>query len=66
MFTLLDHLLENWASADEMRLFAERCEHHEVGQRTPLCNLWLELLHKHDLDVGNFGSSQQDMKLLGT
>ena len=41
-------------------------QHHEVGQGTPLCNLWLELLHKHDLDVGNFGSSQQDMKLLGT
>jgi hypothetical protein len=25
---------------------------------TPLCNLWLELLHKHDIDAGQFGSSQ--------
>ena len=31
---------------------------------TPLCNLYLELLHKHDLDPGRFGSSEQDMGLL--
>lgn len=32
--------------------------------RTPLCNLYLELLHKHNIDVGSFGSSQHDMGLL--
>ena len=31
---------------------------------TPLCNLYLELLHKHDLDAGSFGSSVADMGLL--
>jgi len=31
---------------------------------TPLCNLYLELLHKHNIDVGSFGSSQEDMGLL--
>ena len=30
----------------------------------PLCNLWLELLHKHNIDVGAFGSSNQDTNLL--
>lgn len=33
-------------------------------QATPLCNLYLELLHKHDVDTGKFGSSQKDMGLL--
>ena len=33
-------------------------------QATPLCNLYLELLHKHDVDTGKFGSSQKDMRLL--
>jgi hypothetical protein len=33
-------------------------------QATPLCNLYLELLHKHDIDTGKFGSSQEDMGLL--
>lgn len=31
---------------------------------TPLCNLYLELLHEHGVDVPSFGSSQQDMRLL--
>ena len=31
---------------------------------TPLCNLYLELLHKHNLDAGSFGSSVADMGLL--
>jgi hypothetical protein len=35
-----------------------------LDQRTPLCNLYLELLHKHDIDAGNFGTSQKDMGLL--
>lgn len=30
----------------------------------PLCNLWLELLHKHNIDVGAFGSSDQETNLL--
>jgi len=32
--------------------------------RTPLCNLYLELLHKHNIDTGSFGSSHHDMGLL--
>ena len=31
---------------------------------TPLCNLYLELLHKHNIDAGSFGSSVTDMGLL--
>ena len=31
---------------------------------TPLCNLYLELLHKHNIDLGSFGSSIEDMGLL--
>jgi hypothetical protein len=31
---------------------------------TPLCNLYLELLHKHNVDVGSFGSSEKDLGLL--
>jgi hypothetical protein len=31
---------------------------------TPLCNLYLELLHKHNLDAGAFGSSVADLGLL--
>lgn len=31
---------------------------HTVPEKpTPLCNLWLELLHQHDIDAGKFGSS---------
>lgn len=40
-------------------------ENHKVMQEpTPLCNLYLELLHKHNVDVGNFGSSEKSMNLL--
>ncbi|MCE2809009.1 MAG: DUF1552 domain-containing protein [Planctomycetaceae bacterium] len=35
-----------------------------LDPQTPLCNLYLELLHKHDIDVGSFGTSQKDMGLL--
>ncbi|MFM8401225.1 MAG: hypothetical protein ACKOAH_25665, partial [Pirellula sp.] len=35
-----------------------------LDPQTPLCNLYLELLHKHDVDVGSFGTSQKDMGLL--
>ncbi|MFN6138610.1 MAG: DUF1552 domain-containing protein [Planctomycetota bacterium] len=35
-----------------------------LDPQTPLCNLYLELLHKHDIDVGSFGTSQKDMELL--
>lgn len=38
--------------------------HTVLEEPTPLCNLWLELLHKHDIDVGQFGSSEQDQNLL--
>ena len=38
--------------------------HTVLEKQTPLCNLYLELLHKHNIDVGRFGSSQEDMGLL--
>ena len=38
--------------------------HTVLEKQTPLCNLYLELLHKHNLDVESFGSSQKDMGLL--
>ena len=38
--------------------------HTVLEKPTPLCNLYLELLHAHNIDVGSFGSSQQDMGLL--
>ena len=38
--------------------------HTALEKQTPLCNLYLELLHKHNIDVGSFGSSQKDMDLL--
>jgi hypothetical protein len=42
-----------------------RHETHRVLEKpTPLCNLYLELLHKHNIDVGKFGNSEQDMQLL--
>jgi hypothetical protein len=31
---------------------------------TPLCNLYLELLHKFNIDAGQFGSGKQDLQLL--
>jgi hypothetical protein len=38
--------------------------HTVLEEPTPLCNLYLELLHVHNIDVGSFGSSQSDMGLL--
>jgi hypothetical protein len=38
--------------------------HTVLEQPTPLCNLYLELLHKHDVDAASFGSSVADMGLL--
>jgi hypothetical protein len=38
--------------------------HTVLEKPTPLCNLWLELLHKHNIDAGQFGSSKQDLGLL--
>ena len=38
--------------------------HRVLDRPTPLCNLFLELLHKHNIDVGKFGSSEKDMGLL--
>lgn len=35
--------------------------HTVLEKPTPLCNLYLELLHKHNVDLGSFGSSQKDM-----
>ena len=40
--------------------------HTVLEKQTPLCNLYLELLHKHNIDVGSFGSSQKDMGLLNS
>ena len=39
--------------------------HHLLDQPTKLCNLWLELLHKFDVRVESFGSSEADLSLLG-
>ena len=42
-----------------------RHQNHTVLEKpTPLCDLYLELLHKHDLDLGSFGSSERDVGLL--
>ena len=38
--------------------------HAVLDKPTPLCNLYLELLHKFNIDAGSFGSSEADMKLL--
>jgi len=38
--------------------------HCVLEHPTPLCNLYLELLHSHDVDTGKFGSSQRDMRLI--
>ena len=38
--------------------------HTVLEKPTPLCNLYLELLHKHNIDAAKFGSSQKDMGLL--
>ena len=39
--------------------------HAVLGKPTRLCNLYLELLHKHNIDQGVFGSSEKDLVLLG-
>ena len=38
--------------------------HTVLEKPTPLCNLYLELLHTHDIDAGGFGSSTKDLGLL--
>ena len=38
--------------------------HTILEKPTPLCNLYLELLHKNDIDAERFGSSTKDMGLL--
>lgn len=38
--------------------------HAFLEEQNPLCNLYLELLHKHDFDIGSFGSSDKDLGLL--
>ena len=40
--------------------------HTVLDGQTPLCNLYLELLHKHDIDAESFGSNQKDMGLLNS
>ena len=40
-------------------------QHKIVKQPTPLCNLWLELLNRHNIDAGTFGSGNKNMQLLG-
>ncbi|MFT4549436.1 MAG: hypothetical protein ACI9UA_002931 [Pseudoalteromonas tetraodonis] len=39
--------------------------HTILEKPTPLCDLYLELLHKHDVDLGSFGSSEKVHDLLG-
>jgi hypothetical protein len=38
--------------------------HTVLEKPTPLCNLYLELLHEFNIDQGQFGSSEMDMGLL--
>lgn len=38
--------------------------HTVLETPTPLCNLYLELLHRHNIDASRFGSSQKNMELL--
>ena len=38
--------------------------HTVLKGATPLCNLYLELLHHHGVDVAGFGSSEGNMELL--
>ena len=40
--------------------------HRILPPSTPLCNLWLELLHNFNVDLERFGSSGKDMKLFTT
>ena len=39
--------------------------YRQLDRSTPLCNLYLELLHRHDIDVERFGSSEGNRHLLG-
>ena len=39
--------------------------HTFLEQPTHLCNLYLELLHKHNIDAASFGNSEENMGLLG-
>ena len=42
-----------------------RHQTHTVAEKPmPLCNLWLELLHQHNIDVDAFGSSDRNANLL--
>jgi len=44
-----------------------RHQGHTVPEKPmPLCNFWLELLHKHNVNVEQFGSSIRDAQLLST
>lgn len=38
--------------------------HTVLDKPTHLCNLYLELLHRHNIDVGHFGSGEHDLGLL--
>ncbi len=38
--------------------------HTVLDRPTPLCSLYLELLHRHGVDVASFGTSQGDLSLL--
>lgn len=38
--------------------------HTVLEKPTPLCNLYLELLHKHNIESGKFGTSTKGMELL--
>lgn len=39
-------------------------QHRVLDQPAPLCNLYLELLHDFNIDVGQFGSGEKNMNLL--
>jgi hypothetical protein len=36
----------------------------DLEKPTPLCNLYLELLHKFNIDAGQFGTGKKDLGLL--
>jgi hypothetical protein len=66
------------AAVDSGKVFGEKSWSYELTQGggykhqthtvleepTPLCNLYLELIHQHNIDLGSFGTSQADMGLL--
>lgn len=39
--------------------------HAVLENPTPLCNLYMDLLHQHDIDIDSFGSSEKATGLLG-